>query len=92
MSTPVRQPSTIYNGPLSSLPKGMTLKEWCIRYKLDDAQHGGLVKLGFKIGMVLDDIPEEEWKEAGFTCLTWKQAFSAAAAYRMDRARARTGV
>lgn len=93
MSTPTRKPSaSILDGPLSSPPKGMTLRDWCSNYKLDDDQYSGLVKLGFKIGMDLDDIPEEEWREAGFTRLTWKQTFSAAAAYRADRVRAKANL
>ncbi|KAG8898832.1 hypothetical protein FRC00_002273 [Tulasnella sp. 408] len=93
VSTPIRQhQDSILDGPLSSPPKGMTLRDWCIKYKLDDNQYDGLVKLGFKIGMDLGDIREEEWREAGFTRLTWKQTFSAAAAYRADRVRAKSNM
>ncbi|KAG9008788.1 hypothetical protein FRB90_008749 [Tulasnella sp. 427] len=78
------------DGPLSSPPKGMTLRDWCTIFKLDDTQYGGLVKLGFKISMQLDGVAETDWREAGFTLLGWKQTVSAAAAYRADRARTKT--
>ncbi|KAJ7217193.1 hypothetical protein GGX14DRAFT_602543 [Mycena pura] len=69
--SPAPTPITLPTLPLAPLP---TLEEYCRLRRIDERTQNRLVKLEYEPGQPLEDLralPEEDWKGAGFTALSW---------------------
>jgi hypothetical protein len=61
--------------------------EFCEAYGIGMEEEQCLEKLGFQMGDKLDDVVDQEWKEAGFKPLAWKRVLKAYKKCKDDRQR-----
>ena len=71
------------SSPSSPTPS-CTIVEFCDAYNLGEHAEMGLEKLGFRFGDDLNALKAEEYKEAGFKPLEWKQVLKAYRRLKQD--------
>ncbi|KJA28911.1 hypothetical protein HYPSUDRAFT_627129 [Hypholoma sublateritium FD-334 SS-4] len=61
-------------GPIPALePPDVLLEEFCRYYGVNATDQARLARLEFEPGDEIETLPEEDWKNAGFTTLAWRR-------------------
>jgi hypothetical protein len=79
-----RYPSTSPHRERSSSPVNIPgdIHTFCETYGIGEADEHALERLGFVMGDNLDEVTEQEYKEAGFKPLAWKRVLKAYKKYK----------